>query len=218
MCLNHPYFSGSIFSFADWVQRCRCKIYVLLVRSKKLNPMIFAHRNWKIHRVKKTRNYSPPLESSISIWLINLAKKLTSMVKIGGFWMENSPSLRNRGPRGVQQLFLWTLWTNSTTSNDASMWNDRQIKEMFVCGLIFLGNTVIWQLGRTSDPGPSFRPIWRSSWDMGIPGASCIFFSQFACTQWRDGREYCMQLELDNDVGWCLWSGRGLQLQYHVRL
>jgi hypothetical protein len=30
--------------------------------------------------------------------------------------------------------------------------------------------------------------------------------------------EYCMQLELDNDVGWCLWSGRGLRLQYHVRL
>ena len=78
--------------------------------------------------------------------------------------MENSPSLRNRGPRGVQQLFLWTLWTNSTTSNDASM---------------------IWQLGRTrvllSDPFEGQVGIWGY-------GASCISFSQFACAQWRDGR------------------------------
>ena len=67
--------------------------------------------------------------------------------------MENSPSLRNRGPRGVQQLFLWTLWTNSTTSNDASM---------------ILGRTRVL----LSDPFEGQVGIWGY-------GASCISFSQF---------------------------------------
>lgn len=152
--------------------------------------MIFAHRNWKIHRVKKTRNYSPPLESSISIWLINLAKKFT--------WGENRwfldgklPIFKKQGAQGGPAI---------VPMNSLNQFNNIQWRIHDLLGSFFQTHLKV-KLGYG---------------DMGL--RAFPFHSLRALNEEMMEGEYCMQLELDNDVGWCLWSGRGLRLQYHVRL
>ena len=118
-----------------------------------------------------------------------LAKKLT-WGENRWFLMENSPSLRNRGPRGVQQLFLWTLWTIQQHSMTHPWFTRVLLSDPFE------GQVGIWGYGLRAFPFHSLRALNEEMMEGGILHAAGI-------GQW---------------CGWCLWSGRGLRLQYHVRL
>jgi hypothetical protein len=103
-CIKCAYSRSSLFQWFN-LQFCR------LGSTLPMQNLCFAGKilNWiqwsslieigKSIGLKKTRNYSPPLESSISIWLINLAKKLT--------WGENRwfldgklPIFKKQGAQG----------------------------------------------------------------------------------------------------------------------
>lgn len=194
-CIKCAYSRSSLFQWFN-LQFCR------LGSTLPMQNLCFAGKilNWiqwsslieigKSIGLKKTRNYSPPLESSISIWLINLAKKLT--------WGENRwfldgklPIFKKQGAQGGPAI---------VPMNSLNQFNNIQWRIHDLLGSFFQTHLKV-KLGYG---------------DMGL--RAFPFHSLRALNEEMMEGEYCMQLELDNDVGWCLWSGRGLRLQYHVRL